>query len=1124
MKTELPLTRHSSRLISIVFTAACFAGLSIALMPDPAEGGSLVIPAWSFARGNVRIHADPDQYADAGPVVGGGQRKPWGWSVEYDVELPVTSRYTLQICYASAEARPVEVFFDRKRLGHYCNGVTFALKDGKPQGPPTWKSSGARWDPVAERGKFVRIQRNSPLAQGRHTIRIYRHGPLPHLVALRMETDAEFPKDWKPPRYTVRNPENIPAAHRQAFPPDGGVKVAARPVVELLPTNPGPGSLKIPAWTFDRGNAEIFASPDLYADRGPLAGGGQSGQTAVEYDIEVPVAGDFTLAIRYAAAEPRPVEIFLDGRRIGACCTGITFASAPYTYPPQFSAASRFAVWEGMYDHAKGRLLRIPVAKGKHTLRLARRGPLPNMAEIRMEAPVKFPDGWTPPARKVDLSRVPPTYRSAFLPANAVNTAALRLAVREAIEAFGPRYPDGPAYLKQLDALEARQQAVATKAPTERQAVENELSALRRRVLMARPELNFDKVLFIKRKKGSYGSTYGGGGADTGGNLCILSPVAPDGKVTPLAPQLEGGVFDRFDLSFDAKRVVFGYSKEGEPFRIYEIRIDPDAGRMEPGSLRQLTFSGRETEAMRRSVSGRRRFDDMDPCYLPNGKIMFVSTRAQRIVFCQSGATVTTMYIMDADGKNLRRVSESPLNETSPSMLPDGRVIYRRWEYMDKGLGNAQSLWVMRPDGTGVDHVYKNLTPWPAGMSTARAVPGGRWIVTIGGNHHNTEIGPVVLVDMHGSRRSADAMTCITPETGYPDPYGDPAGEFGAFADPYALSKDIYLVSHVLGVPRGQRQGQYDLYVLDRWGNRTELHTDPELCSFEPMPIRARPTPMEVADAAEKLGAAPGDASQETGVALIQDICQGMTGIERGKVKYVRVMGALEWPWDQYGMYRLGADSHRKKIYGVAKVREDGSACFTVPAYENIFFQALDKDFMALQHMATFINVMPGENRGCIGCHEDRRKAPGHSGARPLAMRNPPQALAPQPGDSGPRMVDFNADVQPVLTKHCVRCHSGKKPKAGLDFSGIPMKKYDFSSSYKSMMDSDAIRYRFCVSGRAHVEAVPPLTHGARVSRLTEMLRQGHNKVKLSPEEFLRITTWIDANVPFYGTYPKKPR
>jgi len=378
-------------------------------------------------------------------------------------------------------------------------------------------------------------------------------------------------------------------------------------------------------------------------------------------------------------------------------------------------------------------------------------------------------------------------------------------------------------------------------------------------------------------------------------------------------------------------------------------------------------------------------------------------------------------------------------------------------------------------------------------------------------------------------------MTNVTPEVKFPSLYGYPADQspFGSFTDPYPLSEQFFLVSHVEGVPRGQKRRPYALYMLDKWGNRAELHRDPEISCFLPMPLRPRRKPTEIATTrtTNEEVYTNGDAyTKATAALFMQDVYQGMTGIERGRVKYLRVMGALEWPWDQVGIsWNLGIfDPHRKKVYGVVKVHEDGSAYFKVPAKENLFFQALDEDFMALQEMATFINVMPGEQRACIGCHETRRNAPGVAAGRPLALNHPIQELVPQPGDSGPRMIDFTADIQPILDKHCVACHSAtsrsseshskEKPKASPDLVNVPKGKY--SRSYDNLVRSGLIRYRG--GGRRGVEATPPLTHGSHPSKLPAFLREGHGQVTLTREEMIKIVTWIDANVPYYGTYRGK--
>ena len=228
------------------------------------------------------------------------------------------------------------------------------------------------------------------------------------------------------------------------------------------------------------------------------------------------------------------------------------------------------------------------------------------------------------------------------------------------------------------------------------------------------------------------------------------------------------------------------------------------------------------------------------------------------------------------------------------------------------------------------------------------------------------------------------------------------------------------------------------------------------------------------------------------------------------------------------------------------KVHEDGSAYFTVPAKQNIFFQALDEDFMALQEMATFINMMPGERRSCIGCHETRRNAPEVAAGRPLALGHPVQELIPQPGDTGPRMVDFTVDVQPILDKHCVECHSGENPKGALDLSNTLTSLWRVSyisyqpvccyfalisdrcgstalaaalPPYENLIRKDLVGHLDGGFGSSNVPLEKPMTFGSHQNKMIKQMREVPCKTDLTREEFIKIVTWIDANCPFYGTH-----
>jgi hypothetical protein len=708
---------------------------------------------------------------------------------------------------------------------------------------------------------------------------------------------------------------------------------------------------------------------------------------------------------------------------------------------------------------------------------------------------------------------------------NPINVENVRLAVEDMIKTFGGRYPRGAEYLKRLSEVELKQKAVADGGPEQLQEFHDVSTVLQRDVMLDHPLLDFDKLLFVKRL--TYGSShiysdFADGSRKMGGNLCILSPVSRDGKVTELVPELNGGLFGRFDLSFDAKKVVFAYKKDLQtPYRIYEIGIDGKG-------LRQITFGGGEEADTIKRYAGSCHglgYDDVEPCYLPSGKIMFASTRSQRSVFCFP-ISATALHVMDSDGKNIRNLSGNPLTELNPCVMSDGRVIYMRWEYVDKGFGNVQSLWSMHPDGSHPSHVYKNDVVLPAGLVDARSIPDSQLLVAVGAPHCTMSVGPVVLVDNRADRRTGKAMTNITPEVGYPSMFSAKRTK-SFFKEPYPLSEKFFLVSHNPTAKISNPTG-YGIYALDAWGNRAEVYRDPDISCFQPMPLRPRRRPTQIASL-EGLD----DKHETPAVLFMQDVYEGMEGIDPGRVKYVRVMEAIGISWDAgYRSGRQGdgaglqasavghkSDVHLKKIHGIATVHADGSACFTVQPNKNLFFQALDVDYMELQRMRTSVNLMPGEKRSCIGCHELRKKAPNLN-VRPKAMKRPPEKLYFQPGDSGPRMVHYAADVQPTLDKHCIGCHGKKDPKGGLVLTGELTKLW--SRSYENLSNKRLISHLNGGYGASNVRNTPPLAFGSHRSKLVQQIRKAPCRAKLTREEFIRIVTWIDANAPYYGTHRGK--
>jgi hypothetical protein len=732
-------------------------------------------------------------------------------------------------------------------------------------------------------------------------------------------------------------------------------------------------------------------------------------------------------------------------------------------------------------------------------------------------------------------------------------------ALRAAIEALRPADPAHyPADRLLAQVAELRGRLLAQCTPPSG-PLRDALRTVQREALVTRnPLLAGKQLLFVKRAtydSNHYYDEYNVGLRRFGGGLYRLSLA--DGTVQEIAPQLHAGLIDRYDLSFDARRVLFNYKPpRPEGFRLWEMGIDGHG-------LRQITFPPSD-EAVRiatyatcsteeRQLDPTRYghwTDDMHPCYLPDGRIVFTSTRSERSVLCGGHLlTVTNLYRVDADGRHLVQLSQGALSEFCPTVMNDGRILYNRWEYVDKGAGAVQSLWAMFPDGGRSEEIYGNNISRPAVFNQARHVPGrDNLIVCLGAGHSPANTGAILLVDRHKNKRSPAAMTVLTPGS-------LPEGNWGLrqvrngrtvvdiygpwYCDPFPLGDarspavgKFFLVScNPTGMwndPAG-----YGLYLLDVYGNRVPLYRDAAFSCFQARPLEPRPCPPALGPTAV---AAEDKPPTDEATLLVTDVYQGLEGVRRGAVKYLRVMEQVPRPWSVYQDYQkddaapgqmaavsLYTHLSVKVLHGVVPVAEDGSACFKVPARRNVFLQALDGDFMEIQRMRTFVNLQPGERRACIGCHEQRHQAP--PGRLLEALREAPLRPEPQPGDTGPRPLHYPTDIQPIFTRNCLGCHNAKKRENDLDLSDTPTPL--FSVSYEALIHKDLVGYIQEFMGpkpagadaMGYAPAVPPYTYGSHRAKLIEVLRAGHNGVTLTREEFVRLVTWVDANAPYYGSY-----
>ena len=678
-----------------------------------------------------------------------------------------------------------------------------------------------------------------------------------------------------------------------------------------------------------------------------------------------------------------------------------------------------------------------------------------------------------------------------------------------------------------------------------------------------------DKLLFVRRYTLTNSHVYtehDDARWTPGGGLCVLDLTNGNAKDL-LPPEFAKGVVNRFDLSFDAKRVVFDFKKAPkEGYRIYELAL-------ESGAVRQLTFPENEdADLLARYGRGT---NDMHPCYLPDGGIVFTSTRSKVSVLCHSvdGFTAPVLHRMDADGKNIQQLSHGALSEMSPAVLPDGRILYMRWEYNRKGAGAVKSLWSMHPDGSASTEVYGNQIVDPETMIYGRPVPGTTdKICFLGASHWgpNNGVGTVVLLDTKVDAASSTAMTFITKDVDARTHGGfsfqvdgkwvnENTGTPGRlFKDPYPLTENCFLAACK---PKGRfwhDPRAYALVVLDHEGKDVELYRDESVSCWHPYPLKPRAIPPVPAVVTNQELAAKGLAH-----CVISNIGSGLPGVEPGSIKWIRVLEQVPRPWtarkhwagkgDTEGMAHtaLGPNLLGLQVQlGVVPVESDGSASFYVPADRNIYFQVLDSNFMAIQTERTFVNYRPGEIRSCTGCHE-RSHAPSNrsSGHQLAALQHPPLIPGPQPGEStGRRVFDYERQIQPLWDKHCISCHnSTNQSVTRLDLGGerttLHNVSYDnllgISKTCKPMVGTQVNENDV----RAFIANTPPYTLGAHSSILaasistfapsTDVIKNGgpkpaegiatlrsvHKDVKLTSEEFIQIVNWLDTGCQYYPSY-----
>jgi hypothetical protein len=666
---------------------------------------------------------------------------------------------------------------------------------------------------------------------------------------------------------------------------------------------------------------------------------------------------------------------------------------------------------------------------------------------------------------------------------------------------------------------------------------------LQRKLALSNPLLDFDSILITKRLPGSFNhmsDQYYGWWSRPGGGLYLLKNFKTD------APTLESltdsftepGSFLRPAISYDGKKILFAWCRHyphlaAEKDKLNKANVPEDAFY----HIFEMNIDG---SGVRRLTHGK--YDDFDARYLPDGRIVFISTR--RGQFIQTGrhsaaqtvaqpdlpdcyvrcggdaerpVAVYTLHTMNADGSELCAISPFEMFEWEPSVANDGSILYSRWDYIDRDNMPFMSLWAMNPDGTGARIVYGNYTHSPHCTFEPRSIPNSHKIVFTASAHHAQTKGSLVLLDPSAGTEGKDPITRLTPEVAFPEIEGWP---LSYYANPWPLSERFYLTAWGnLGAKHPGPEGwnrwhsvpaplkEFGIFLFDAAGQLEPLYRDLEISSMYPIPVRSQPRPPVIASTVDWEGA-------QEGSFVVADVYRGLNTVKRGEIKALRIVAVppKTHPVMNYPNLGITRDDPGKCVLGTVPVEEDGSAFFRVPSGVAVFFQALDERGVAVQTMKSTAQVQPGQTVSCIGCHESRNEAAPQKPT--LALIREASKITVGPEGSWP--FRFDHLVQPVLDQQCVSCHQpGSKDERASRFDLTAAKAYESLVRFgkPSLHDQVWTGYRRGYS----VEGDGLAARSALLALLTSP--PGHYDVTLDPDALDRLIIWMDTYAQKAGSF-----
>lgn len=576
------------------------------------------------------------------------------------------------------------------------------------------------------------------------------------------------------------------------------------------------------------------------------------------------------------------------------------------------------------------------------------------------------------------------------------------------------------------------------------------------------------------------------GGFDA--EIVELSDLRGDIKTRCIYKPSNGSSISDLKLHWEGDRVMFSQLQSDKRWNIFEAKLD--------GTGCKPLLENEEPD-----------LEFYDGTYLPDGRIVAVSNIGYQGVPCVNGSdAVGNMVLYNPKDKSMRRLTFDQDANWNPTIMNNGRIMYTRWEYTDLTHYYSRIVMHMNPDGTENKALYGSGSMFPNSTFDMQPLPGygSAFIGIISGHHGIARSGRLILFDPTKGRKGVSGMIQEIPHRNRPiqelikDELVNDV--WPQFIKPTPLSDKYFLVAAKL-----TPNSLWGIYLVDIYDNVTCLMQAEGEGYISPILVRKTITPPAIPDRVKL--------EDKEATFFIQDIYEGegLRGIPRGTVKSLR-LHAYEYAYvnteSDHNWQGIQSGWDIKRLLGTVPVEEDGSVIFKVPANTPISIQPLDKEGVAIQWMRSWVTGQPGEIVSCVGCHENQNQIPIPK--RVIASQKAPSSLTLPEG--GQRSFTFDLEVQPILDRACIACHTGEGK--AFDLRGGKKDQKGYGTSYLNLHP-----YVHRQGGEGDMVVLQPYEYHPNTSELVRLLKKGHYNVKLTDKEWKTLYNWIDYNAPDKGYF-----